>query len=257
MNIQSERPVIGIPADSKQIDGLVFQAVGEKYITAVMDGAGGWPLVIPSLAGRIPQQEVFDRVDGILLTGSHSNIEPHRYNGPATEKDTRHDPQRDATTLPMIRNAIDAGIPVLGICRGFQEMNVAFGGSLHQKVHALDGFRDHREPEGESEEVQYGPAHDIQFSADGWLVKLMDGATQANVNSLHSQGVDRLGEGLITEARAPDGLIEAFGVADAVGFAIAVQWHPEWRVEGNALSAALFTAFGDACRQRANKRRCV
>ncbi len=257
MDIEMVTPVIGIPADAKRIDSLVFQAVGEKYITAVIDGAGGWPMMIPSLTGQIPQQAIFDRVDGILLTGSHSNIEPHHYDGPDGETDTLHDPQRDATTLPMIRNAVDAGVPILGICRGFQEMNVAFGGSLHQKVHEVNGFRDHREAEGETEDVQYGPAHEVQFSSQGFLETMMQGARQATVNSLHWQGVDRLGQGLIVEARARDGLVEAFRVADAKSFALAVQWHPEWRVTDDALSTALFKAFGDACRQRANKRRCV
>ena len=251
------KPVIGIPADSKLFNSLAFQAVGEKYITAVMDGAGGWPMIIPSLSTPVPSETVFGYVDGILFTGSHSNIEPHHYAGPAAAEGTQFDPQRDATTLPMVRRAIDIGIPVLGICRGFQEMNVAYGGSLHQRVHELEGFQDHREPEGEPEAVQYGPAHQIELSPQGRLAQMLGGAIQATVNSLHWQGIDRLGEGLTVEARAADGLVEAFRVADAESFAIAVQWHPEWRVRDDVFSTALFKSFGDACRQRANKRRCV
>jgi len=249
------KPIIGIPADRKQLDSLAFQAVGEKYITAVMDAAGGWPMIIPSLPATVPPGTVFNHVDGILFTGSHSNIEPHHYAGPAALDDTKFDPQRDATTLPMIRSAVDRGIPILGICRGFQEMNVAYGGSLHQRVHELDGFNDHREPEGEPDSVQYGPAHAIEFSPHGQLAELMGGDAQATVNSLHWQGIDRLGEGLTVEARAGDGLVEAFSVTGAETFALAVQWHPEWRAMENALSSALFRAFGDACRQRANKRK--
>ncbi len=252
---KQHKPVIGIPADRKHIDSLVFQAVGEKYITAVMDGAGGWPMIIPSLAVSIAPQAVFDYVDGILFTGSHSNIQPHHYAGPAAAGDTQFDPQRDATTLPMIRSAVASGIPILGICRGFQEMNVAYGGSLHQRVHEQEGFNDHREPEGESEAVQYGPAHEVEFTQHGRLAEMTGGAMQATVNSLHWQGVERLGEGLTIEARAPDGLVEAFSVADAETFAMAVQWHPEWRFTDDVLSIELFKAFGDACRQRANKRR--
>jgi putative glutamine amidotransferase len=220
-----------------------------------MDAAGGWPMIIPSLPATVPPETVFNLVDGILFTGSHSNIEPHHYAGPAALDDTKFDPQRDATTLPMIRSAVDRGIPILGICRGFQEMNVAYGGSLHQRVHELDGFNDHREPEGEPDTVQYGPAHEIEFSPHGQLVELMGGDAQATVNSLHWQGIDRLGEGLTVEARAGDGLVEAFSVTGAQTFALAVQWHPEWRAMENALSSALFRTFGDACRQRANKRR--
>ena len=153
-------------------------------------------MIIPSLPATVPPETVFDHVDGILFTGSHSNIEPHHYAGPAALDDTKFDPQRDATTLPMIRSAVDRGIPILGICRGFQEMNVAYGGSLHQRVHELDGFNDHREPEGEPDSVQYGPAHGIEFSPHGQLTDLMGGDQQATVNSLHWQGIDRLAPGL-------------------------------------------------------------
>jgi putative glutamine amidotransferase len=256
MNTPSEMPIIGIVADRK-IDGdLAFHAVGEKYITAVMDGAGGEALLIPSLAARINLPRLIERIDGLLLTGSHSNVEPCRYGGSDSEPGTLHDAQRDDTSLPLIRAAVAAGVPVLGICRGFQEMNVAFGGSLHQQVHKLEGFRDHREPQHVPEEQRYGPAHVVEFAADGQLA-VIAGTTHAEVNSLHSQGVDRLGEGLAIEARATDGLVEAFRVTDAQNFALAVQWHPEWHAMENPLSIALFKAFGDACRQRINKRRCV
>lgn len=256
MNTVSELPVIGIIADRKMIGELPFHAVGEKYITAVMDGAGGEPLLIPCLAERMPPQRVIDRIDGLLLTGSHSNVEPHHYGGADSEADTLHDPHRDALSLPLIRAAVDAGVPVLGICRGFQEMNVAFGGSLYQSVHEVEGLRDHREPEHVAEELRYGAAHSVEFPGGGQLAAIA-GSNRAEVNSLHGQGVERLGAGLLVEARAPDGLIEAFRVADAPTFALAVQWHPEWHVTENPLSMALFKAFGNACRERARKRRCI
>lgn len=256
MDTGTKMPTIGIPADCQRIGLLDFQLVGEKYITAVLDGAGCYPMLIPSLADRISARDIIERVDGVMLTGNPSNIEPLHYGGPASEEGTLHDPKRDAMTLPLIRTLVDAQIPLLGICRGFQEMNVAYGGTLHQKVHEVEGHHDHREPEEGSEEEQYGPSHEVRFTPDGMLAGI-SGVDTAQVNSLHWQGVDRLGEGLVVEARAPDGLIEAFRVADAATFALAVQWHPEWRVTGNPLSMALFKAFGDACRERANKRRCV
>ena len=253
MNTSSDMPVIGIAADRKLVDTLAFHAAGEKYLTAVIDGAGGFPLLIPSLAERISLQQVLDRVDGLLLTGSQSNVEPRHYGGTESAPGTLHDPQRDAMTLPLIHAAIDAAVPVLAICRGFQEVNVAFGGSLHQKVHEVAGFQDHREPADAPEDVQYGPSHPVAMVAGGQLAAI-SGVSRAEVNSLHSQGVDRLGDGLLVEARAPDGLVEAFRVADAAGFALAVQWHPEWRVMDDPLSMALFRAFGDACRERVQQR---
>jgi putative glutamine amidotransferase len=256
MDTNAHMPVIGIPADSRRIGALDFQLVGEKYITAVLDGAGGYPMLIPSLADRLSFDNIIDRVDGVLLTGNQSNVEPRHYGGGDSEEGTLHDPKRDAMTLPLIRVLVEAGVPVFGICRGFQEMNVAYGGTLHQKVHEVEGHHDHREPDDAPEEVQYGPSHDVRFTPDGLLAAL-SGADRARVNSLHWQGVDRLGEGLVVEARAADGLIEAFRVADAPAFALAVQWHPEWQVTNNPLSMALFKTFGDACRERANKRRCV
>ncbi|MGH8298589.1 MAG: gamma-glutamyl-gamma-aminobutyrate hydrolase family protein [Steroidobacteraceae bacterium] len=230
-----------------------FHAVGEKYARAVLDAAGGLPLLIPSLAEELGLDELVERLDGLLLTGSPSNVEPYHYEGPPSQPGTLHDPARDATTLPLIRKAVRAGVPVLGICRGFQEVNVAFGGSLHQRLHEVPGHLDHRDDETQSLEVQYGPAHEVALEPGGLLRSLAD-SERVRVNSLHSQGIERLGQGLAVEARAPDGLIEAFRVEGAARFALAVQWHPEWRVMENALSRALFAAFGAACRARAKSR---
>lgn len=248
------RPLIGLPADRRMIGWQPFHAVGEKYIRAVLDAAGGLPLIIPAVAEELNTDEWLDRLDGIMFTGSPSNIEPHRYSGPPSEPGTLHDPARDATTLPLIRKAIDAGIPVLGICRGFQEMNVAFGGTLHQKVHEVQGKLDHRDDERQPIDVQYGPAHEVVL-ANGGLLQALAGTERLTVNSLHAQGIERLGEGLSTEAHAPDGLVEAFRVAGARQFALAVQWHPEWQVMSNEFSRALFAAFGAAGRQHAQAMR--
>lgn len=230
-----------------------FHAVGEKYARAVLEAAGGLPLLIPALAEELRLDELVERFDGFLFTGSPSNVEPHHYEGPPSHPGTLHDPARDATTLPLIRKAVRAGVPVLGICRGFQEVNVAFGGSLHQRVHEVPGHLDHRDDESQPLDLQYGPAHEVTLEPGGLLSSLA-GADRVRVNSLHWQGIERLGAGLKVEARATDGLIEAFQIEDAARFALAVQWHPEWKVMESPLSRALFSAFGAACRDRAESR---
>jgi len=230
-----------------------FHAVGDKYARAVLDAAGGLPILIPALAEELRLDELVEHLDGLVFTGSPSNVEPRHYEGPPSQPGTLHDPARDATTLPLIRKAVGAGVPVLGICRGFQEFNVAYGGSLHQRVHEVPGHMDHRDDESQPLEVQYGPAHDVILEGGG-LLRSLAGSDRVRVNSLHSQGIERLGLGLAVEARAPDGLIEAFRVEDAPRFALAVQWHPEWKVMENPMSRALFSAFGAACRDRAESK---
>lgn len=247
------RPLIGIPADRRMVGLHPFHMVGEKYARAVLEAADALPLVIPSLAEELRLEELLGRLDGILFTGSPSNVEPHHYSGSPSEPGTLHDPARDATTLPLIRKAVEAGVPVLGLCRGFQEMNVAFGGTLHQKVHQVEGYSDHREDYSQPLEVQYGPAHEVILEQGG-LLRVMAGSDRIRVNSLHSQGIARLGPSLAVEARAPDGLVEAFHVTGAARFAIAVQWHPEWQVMSNPFSRALFAAFGSASRERARSK---
>lgn len=247
------RPLIGIPADRRMVGHHPFHMVGEKYARAVLDAAGAAPLLIPSLAGELGFTELLERLDGLLFTGSPSNVEPHHYEGPPSAPGTLHDPARDATTLPLIRKAVESGVPVFGICRGFQEMNVAFGGTLHQKLHEVPGHLDHRDDESQPLDVQYGPAHEVTLEPGGLLRSLSD-SDRIRVNSLHSQGIDRLGAPLAVEARAPDGVIEAFRVREATTFALAVQWHPEWRVMADSFSRALFAAFGRAAAERTREK---
>ena len=228
-----------------------FHAVGEKYIAAVVQAADCLPLLIPVLETPLDITEILARVDGIFFTGSPSNVEPVRYAGPASAPGTLHDPHRDATTLSLIPRAVASAVPVLGVCRGFQEMNVALGGTLHQRVHEIAGLDDHREDKDEPLDVQYGPAHDVLLEPGSVLAKLA-GTDRIRVNSLHSQGIDRLGPDLAVEARAPDGLIEAFRVRSAPAFALAVQWHPEWQVMSNPFSKALFAEFGRAARKKSS-----
>jgi putative glutamine amidotransferase len=243
------RPVIGLPADRRMIGDHAFHAVGEKYLHAVAQAADAVPLVLPALGDIVSVDEILDVVDGLVFTGSISNVEPVRYSGPASAPGTLHDVARDGTTLPLIPVAIERGVPVFGICRGFQEMNVAYGGTLHQKLHELQGYLDHRDDATKPLDVQYGPAHDVVLEPGGVLRGLAS-SDRIRVNSLHSQGVDRLADRLIVEARAPDGVIEAFRVRNAPRFALAVQWHPEWKVMSNDFSRALFAAFGASSRER-------
>lgn len=227
-----------------------FHAVGEKYITPLLGISGCLPLLIPSLGEELGLEALIAELDGLLFTGSPSNVEPHRYGTEPSRPGTLHDPDRDATTLALIPRAIAAGVPVLGICRGFQEINVAHGGTLWQHVHEQPGYRVHHEDESQPLDVQYGPSHEVTLAAGGLLAGIA-GRDRITVNSLHHQGVRELGTGLVEEARADDGLTEAFRVAGARRFAVAVQWHPEWKARENAFSTALFKAFGAAAHERA------
>lgn len=246
-------PLIALSACVRKIGIHPFHVVGEKYITAVRDGAGGFPLLLPSLVETSGADEILTQVDGLLFTGSPSNVEPHLYGGPPSAKDTLHDAQRDAATLPLIRAAVAAGVPVLAICRGCQELNVALGGSLHQAVHEVAGRLDHREDKSLPREAQYAPVHSLTLAADGFLAALWPD-NEVAVNSLHAQGIDCPAPGLRVEARAPDGQIEALSGAETAEFCLGIQWHPEWKVRDNAFSMAIFTAFGDAARGRARQR---
>jgi len=242
------KPVVGIPADRRLLDPHPFHVVGEKYATAVRDGADAIPFLIPVLGDSIDAATVLQRVDGILLTGSPSNVEPHHYDGAASRAGTLHDPHRDETTLPLIKLALEMGVPVFAVCRGFQELNVVLGGTLHQHVHEVEGYHNHRENPGDPLEVQYGPSHEVHL-VEGGLLRDLAGTDTVTVNSVHSQGVARLADGVSVEAVADDGLIEGFRVDAARNFALAVQWHPEWKVMEDRFSMAIFKAFGDACRE--------
>jgi len=249
----SRLPLIGIPADRRLYGKHYFHMVGEKYIEAVAQGAHAVPVLVPALGSEIDLPSLLDACDGLLLTGSASNVEPQHYGGPASEPGTLHDPDRDATTLPLIPRAIALGLPVLAICRGFQEMNVAYGGTLNPRLHETPGNLDHRDDESLPLDVQYAPAHEVLLEPGGQLRQIA-GQDRLRVNSLHSQGVARLGVDLVVEARAPDGVIEAFRVADSPTFALGLQWHPEWRFAQDSFSTALFAAFGKASLRRAGSR---
>jgi putative glutamine amidotransferase len=249
----SSKPIIGVPACRKGIGGQPFHAVGEKYLQALIDGAGALPLIMPVMAEHLGMDELLAEVDGVFLTGSISNVEPQRYGGGPSDPGTLHDPARDAATLPLTRRALETGVPLMAVCRGFQEVVVALGGSLHQKVHEVPGYHSHKEDPDDPLDVQYGPSHEVNL-VEGGVLHGLAGGGKVMVNSLHSQGVARLPDGVTVEAVADDGLIEAFTVDSVPGFSMAVQWHPEWQVTKNPFSMAIFKAFGDACRAFASRR---
>jgi putative glutamine amidotransferase len=248
------KPIIGVPADRRVIDPHPFHMVGEKYLKAVTEASDAIPLIIPVLADDLAIDELVDQVDGVLLTGSPSDIEPHHYGSESDDPDAQRDPHRDALTLPIARHALETGVPLLAVCRGFQELNVALGGTLHQKVHEVPGYHYHKENPDDPLDVQYGPSHPVTLVEGGLLARLA-GTAEVIVNSLHGQGVKKLADGVTVEALADDGLIEAFSVDSAANFALAVQWHPEWRATENEFSSAIFNAFGDACRERSRERK--
>ena len=236
--------IVGLPVCTRLLRGLPQHQTPARYAEVVLHSVGALPVLIPPLGEAM--LGLLDTLDGLLLTGSPSNVHPAHYQGGETETPELHDPDRDSTTLPLIRAAIDRGVPLLAICRGIQELNVALGGTLIQRVHARDGRADHR-GQGETAEDRYKPAHPIRVT--GSLARIL-GAAEIVVNSVHSQAIDCPGAGLVVEATAPDGTIEAVAMPAAPGWLLGVQWHPEWAFADNAHSVAIFRAFGDACRQR-------
>jgi putative glutamine amidotransferase len=249
----SAKPIIAVPSDRRILGPHPSHTTGEKYLRAIIDGANGFPIIVPSMAEDIDVDEILDRIDGLALTGSYSDIEPHHYGVEPVEKSGFDDPHRDAMTLPLALRALEKGTPLLAICRGCQELNVALGGTLHQKLNGVPGYHSHIENKADPLEVQYGPSHPVSLMEGGLLRKLA-GADSIMVNSLHGQGIAKLADGVSVEAVADDGLIEAFTVDTAPGFNLSVQWHPEWRVTENEFSMKIFKAFGDACRSCASNR---
>ena len=248
--------LVWLPADHRLLGRDTHQApflvLGDKYARAVKEVALAQPVLFP-LASAEDIDALLDLVDGVMLTGSPSNVHPSHFGETVSDPSLPLDADRDSLTLALVRACVQKGVPLLGVCRGFQEINVALGGSLLQQVHAVAGKNDHRENKDAPYAEQYAPVHDIQIAADSALAQWAGGTT-ARVNSLHGQGVSRLAQGLRAVAHAPDGLVEAFEMQGAASFAYAMQWHPEWRTAENAFYTAIFQAFGNACRQRRDSR---
>jgi putative glutamine amidotransferase len=235
----SRPSLVGIPACTKLISGYIQHATPARYGASLLAAANAVPVLIPPHGeSMLP---LLSRLDGLMFNGSPSNIAPTLYGADYDHTPEDHDPARDATTLPLIRAALEMGLPVLGICRGLQELNVALGGTLHQQLHNIPGRFDHRGGEGER---RFALKHGVTLS--GTLQRII-GQDEIMVNSLHGQGIDKLAPGLAVEALAPDGTIEAVRVEGAKGFNIAVQWHPEWEVSAFPDRTRLFAAFGEAC----------
>jgi putative glutamine amidotransferase len=248
-------PIVLVPACVRQIGSHLNHTAQFKYVDAVVRGAACVPLLLPALGEATDLESVLGACHGIMLTGSASNVHPSHYAQEVLDPSLPQDALRDATTLPLIRAALKRGIPLIAVCRGFQEMNVALGGSLHQAVQEAPGMMDHRENAADSLDEQYGPAHPVAIAPGGKLAAILGGALEITVNSLHGQGIRELAKGLSIEATAPDGLVEAFSVANAAGFALGVQWHPEWQITSNPESIKLFRAFGQACRTYQEKQK--
>ncbi len=240
----SGRPIVLVPACNRQVGEHPFHIAGKKYVDAVRL-AGCLPLVVPSAS---PEEidELLTLAHGVLLTGSPSNVHPSHFDEDVHNPALPLDPERDAWTLPLIPKALRLGLPLFAICRGFQEANVALGGSLHQAVQEQPGLDDHRAPEGLPPEVAYAEQHEVQILPGGVLESLL-GHGRVRVNSLHGQGVKTLAPGLRVEAVAPDGLVEAFSVEASRGFSLCLQWHPEWQAASNPVSMKMLKAFGEAC----------
>lgn len=248
--------LVWLPADHRLLgnekQSMPFLVLGDKYARAVKEVCACQPVVFP-LVETAEMDALLALVDGVLLTGSPSNVHPSHFGEAVADASLPLDPHRDALTLALIQACLRNAVPLLGICRGFQEINVALGGSLQQQVHAQTGMLDHREDKSALYDAQYGLAHEVRLEP-GSILRRCAGADRVSVNSLHGQGVGRLAQGLRATAYADDGLVEAFEVKDAAAFALAVQWHPEWRPQENSFYKATLEAFGAACKLRQQKR---
>ncbi|MBO6537817.1 MAG: gamma-glutamyl-gamma-aminobutyrate hydrolase family protein [Rhizobiaceae bacterium] len=243
-----KQPLVAVTADKRFFDNYNWHAAPEQYLEAVVAAAGLLPVIVPAMGDALDLDSLLESVDGVLVTGSRSNVHPTLYGGEATEANGPYDPDRDATSLPLIRKSIDAGVPLLAICRGIQELNVALGGTLAAEVQEIDGRMDHRGAESDDRDERFALKHTVRI-AEGSCLADVYGPGEIMVNSVHRQAADRLGEKLIVEAIAPDGTVEAVSVKDAPAFAVGVQWHPEYWVHSDTNSARIFEAFGDAVRQ--------
>jgi len=248
-----ERPPVAVSTDVRTLYNYLWHATPQQYLEAALDVAGVLPLMVPSFGERIDLDRLLDLVDGVMITGSGSNVHPSLYGGEAGEANGPYDTARDSTTLPLIRKAIEREVPLLAICRGIQELNVALGGTLATEIQDLPGSLDHREPESDVRDERFSKRHSVMIEPGSCLANVF-GETEIKVNSLHRQAINQLGPRLKIEGVAEDGTIEAVSVRDAGAFAVGVQWHPEYWAKSDEASARIFQAFGDAVRAHANRK---
>ena len=241
------RPVAGIICCTRTVGIEPAQAVMNRYVAEAMRHADAAALLVPSLPELMRASEVAGRLDGLMLTGSPSNLDPKSYGDGADDAPGPFDAARDAMTRDLINAMLDRGKPVFGICRGFQEINVAFGGSLRRDMAVSAELIPHHAPDEVGFNEMFEHTHPVVLTHNGWLARAF-GVEATTVNSVHYQGVDRLGDGLRVEARAPDGVVEAVSAEVGGAPVLAVQWHPEWRTAANAESLTFFQLFGRALR---------
>ena len=246
------KPVVGVIGNVHLVENrFPAQMVGERNLRAIADVAGALPLMFAGRPDVTDVDALLDAVDGVLLTGARANVHPTRFGIAADPRHEPYDNERDALALALIEKCVARGVPLLGVCRGFQEINVAFGGTLHPEIRELPGRMNHRMPRLENGEIHPDPLvifadrHDVKLTPGGTFAKLL-GSDTIRVNSLHGQGIDRPGARIVVEGVAEDGTIEAIRVADAPGFALGVQWHAEYDPQKNPVNRKLFQAFGDA-----------
>jgi putative glutamine amidotransferase len=247
------QPLVAVSTDTRTFENYTWHAAPEQYLEAAVSAAGVLPVLIPSFGERLDLDALLATVDGVMVTGSKSNVHPSLYGGEAGEANGPYDPARDATTLPLIRKAVERGVPLLAICRGIQEMNVALGGTLATEIQEREGVVDHRAPAGVSQDERFAIRQKVSIRPGSCLAGIF-GAGDIQGNSLHRQGVDRLGPRLDVEAVAEDGTVEAVSVRGAPAFALGVQWHPEYWAHKDDTSRRIFEAFGDAVRAHAAAR---
>ena len=243
------KPLVAVTTDVKEFDGYTWHATPEQYLKAVLTASNVLPVQVPSFGDEIDLDSLLAQVDGVLITGARSNVHPSLYGTEPTDRHEPYDERRDATSLPLIRKAIEKGVPLLAVCRGIQELNVALGGSLATEIQNREGSMDHR-GHGKTADEKFGMRHEVEIKEGSCLASFL-GARKITVNSVHRQGIDRLAPRLQVEAVADDGTVEAVSVIDAPGFAVGVQWHPEYWVNSDDNSRRIFEAFGDAVRQHA------
>lgn len=242
------QPIVGVIANAHVInDDYHVQAVGEMNLHAVAELCNALPLIVPASAALCDISSLMAACAGFVFTGGRPNIHPSHYGQDETEAHGAFDVNRDALTLPLIRACVAAGKPILGICRGFQEFNVAFGGTLHPEIRDLPGRMNHRMPPDGTQDEKFALRHDVRLTPGGRFAQIF-GVECVRVNSLHGQGIEDAGGRVIIEGYAEDDTPEAIRIADAPGFALAVQWHPEWNAAHDSVSRPLFAAFGDALR---------
>lgn len=247
------KPLILVTSDVKSIDGFNWHATISTYLQAVVKGADAIPVILPSLGADIDLEQALDNVDGVLATGARSNVNPQLYGQDPVEANGPYDPDRDATTIPLLKRSVERGIPVFAICRGMQELNVALGGTLLTEIQSLEGVKDHRAPESHLQDERFRIAHPVEVTEGGQLDTVL-GSEPFEVNSLHRQAVGELGNGVVIEAQAEDGTIEAVSIQNSPGYVLATQWHPEYWVMTDSPSKKLFSAFGEAARVYRQKR---